>query len=305
MLGPIVQEAVRLIRAALPVNISLEFEAVAGVGAVLGDATQLQQVVMNLATNAIHAIGDDTGRIRIQLDMVTPGLAPSAAPDHAHATRMVRLRVTDTGHGMDEATISRLFEPFFTTKAVDEGTGLGLSVVHGIVLRHDGVISVESQPGDGATFTILFPAADESVEHEPPSSAEVKVAELPSAARAKRVLYLDDDEALALLVTRMLERRGYKVSAFTDQRAAIDALKAQPNEFSLFVTDYNMPGMSGIDVAREVGQLQPALPVAIVSGFIDEKLRAMAEEVGVKELIFKANVVEDFCEAVQRLLLMH
>ncbi len=306
-LVPIIEEALRLIRAGLPANIAIEFIPPKKLPAVMGDGTQLQQVVMNLAANAIHAIGDEGGKIQISLSAVTSDLVLEDLPEElreraaSQTLSLVRLCVTDSGHGMDDATIARLFEPFFTTKEVDKGTGLGLSVVHGIVDRHDGSIKVESQPGRGATFTILFPAVEDADAENAAIDNAADAASVSVDTSNHVILYLDDDEALALLVTRMLGRRGYQVEAFTRQQDALDAVAARPNDFDLFVTDYNMPGMSGLDVARAVRKIRSDLPIAVASGFVDEKLRTMAETAGVREVIFKANVVEDFCEAVQRL----
>jgi CheY-like chemotaxis protein len=219
--------------------------------------------------------------------------------------RRVRLRVSDDGAGMDSATRARIFEPFFTTKPVDEGTGLGLSVVHGIVVTHEGVIEVNSQLGKGTTFTVYLPVAapaNHASASEPQRAAGdplVRVSPLPEVRQ--HILYIDDDESLVFLIERLLERRGFRISGFTDQKEALDALRANPADFDLVVSDYNMPGLSGLDVAREVKLIRPDLPVAVASGFIDETLREQAEGAGVCELIFKANAVEDLSEAFARL----
>ena len=200
----------------------------------------------------------------------------------------MRLVVDDDGPGIDAATIERIFEPFFTTKPVGGGTGLGLSVVHGIVQAHDGVIVVDSELADGATFTIYLPAANAQ-------------ADAPWPAGGQHILYIDDDESLVYLMRRLLESRGFRISGHTDQGEALDALRADPASFDLVVTDYNMPGMSGLDVAREVRKIRADLPVAVASGFIDETLRAEADGAGVRGLLFKASAVEDFCDAFARL----
>jgi two-component system cell cycle sensor histidine kinase/response regulator CckA len=217
-----------------------------------------------------------------------------------HPGRTVRMTVRDDGRGMDAATLERIFEPFFTTKPAGEGTGLGLSVVHGIVRAHRGAIEVTSQPGKGSCFTIYLPAGDLGAGVALPE-AGMETATLPEGG-GQHILYLDDDEALVSLVKRLLERRGLRVSGYVTQDEALSALRADPGTFDLVVSDYNMPGMSGLDVAREVRAIRGDLPVAIASGFIDDALRAQAAGAGVRNLIFKANVVEDLCDAVQRLL---
>jgi CheY-like chemotaxis protein len=284
--------------------------------AVWADATQLEQVVINLASNAMHAIPSGTGLIDIRLDRVQLDESTLAAPSVNGALRklydknpgqVLRLSVTDSGSGMDSETLNRIFEPFFTTKQVDEGTGLGLSVVLGIVESHDGAVVVSSEVGKGTTFTLYLPTAAVTSIAGPlapsitgPRRAITKPTTV-TVAPSKKILYLDDDAAMVYLVARLLERRGISVVAFSDQEEALGALAASPADFGLVVTDYNMPGMSGIDVVARVKAIRPDLPVAIASGFIDETLRDRASNAGVAELIFKANVADDFCSAISRL----
>ncbi|MEP7157093.1 MAG: response regulator, partial [Betaproteobacteria bacterium] len=194
-----------------------------------------------------------------------------------------------------------IFEPFFTTREVDEGTGLGLSVVHGIVQAHEGAVVVESAPGKGATFNIYLPIADVAVAVAAPRPTPAVDVVTPLAAGGRHILYIDDDDSLVFLVKRLVERRGCRISGYTNQQEALDALRAAPGSFDLAVTDYNMPGMSGLDVARQIRMIRPDLPVAIASGFIDETLRSQAEGAGVRELIFKASAVEDLSDAFVRL----
>ncbi len=308
-LAPVVDESVRLLRATLPARLTLEAQCDASVPAVLADATQVQQVVINLATNAMQAMRDGPGRIGIRLDAVR--LDAALADEHPalramiekHAGNAVRLAVSDEGPGMDEATRARIFEPFFTTKPVGEGTGLGLSVVHGIVKDHEGAITVASQPGKGTTFTVYLPVAGAGASETQTQAASRTAAGSPARTPAggRRILYLDDDDALVFLARRLLERRGYRISGYTDQEEALAALRADPAGFDLVVTDYNMPGLSGLDVARAVRAIRADLPVAVASGFIDEALSAQAESAGVRELIFKADAAEDLCEALARL----
>ena len=304
---PVIEESVRLLRATLPGRVVVGIDADGEIPLVDADDTQIQQVTINLVNNAAQAMEGAAGRIDIRLDTVMLDAAfaeahPALRALHAaHPGRTVRLAVIDNGPGMDTATLERIFEPFFTTKPVDEGTGLGLSVVHGIVQAHEGAITVDSQPGKGATFTVYLPAAQVTTvaaATEPDSEVMAVVADTNSG---QHILYLDDDESLVFLVTRLLQRRGYRVSGFIDQREALAAIRANPPTFDLVVTDYNMPGMSGLDVAREIRTIRADLPVAVASGFIDEALHAQAGGAGVRELIFKASAVEEFCEAFVRL----
>ena len=304
-LATIVDESVRLLRTTLPARMKLEVYREAGVPAVLADATQIEQVLINLATNAMQAMKGSPGHIDIRLDtvMLDAALASSHAALHdmleKQPGRTVRLAVKDDGPGMDAATLERIFEPFFTTKPPGEGTGLGLAVVHGIVQTHEGAMTVESQPGKGTTFTLYLPVAAPQAGALAP---EASVAGIASAIQGngRHIVYLDDDESLVYLVSRLMERRGFRVSGYTEQREALDAIRAEPAGVDLLVTDYNMPGMSGLDVARAVHGIRADLPVAVASGFIDETLRAQAGGAGVRELIFKANAVEELCDAFAR-----
>lgn len=328
--GAILAETCNLMRAAMPPHAQLLHECHPDTPALLADATQLGQVLINLGTNAVHALEGRPGRVECQLDGLKghdPRLPADVAKACAEAgVDAVRLRVSDNGCGMTEAVRGRIFEPFFTTKVVGRGTGLGLPVVLGIVQVHGGAIDVESRPGKGTTFTLYFPAAPDGppiaslglgVGHtaadpvtmplRPPEGAETAPMETPTMADAPpadqpHILYLDDDDTLVFLVRRLLERRGYRVTSFTDQQLAVKAVREQPEAFQLLLTDYNMPGMSGLDVARAVLAINPKLPVAVASGYITDELQAEAKTAGVREVVFKTDAVEAFCEVVARLV---
>jgi PAS domain S-box-containing protein len=303
----IVEESVRLLRATMPAYLNIEVHCERTVPAILADTTQLQQVLINLATNAMQAMRGRPGRIVIRLDTVT--LDAAAAQTHPvlhtlhekHPGPMVRLLVSDDGPGMDAATRARIFEPFFTTKAVGEGTGLGLAVVHGIVRGHEGAIVVDSEVGKGATFTIYLPAAGAAADGLVPGRPGVATHALPDCSGGQHILYVDDEKALVSVVKRALERNRIRVSAHTDPHLALAALEFDPAAFDLVVTDYSMPGMSGLELARKIRALRADLPVVVVSGFVDEELRAKAAGAGVREVLFKATELKDLCAVVQRL----
>jgi CheY-like chemotaxis protein len=285
-------------RATLPSGIHLATtrSADAAKVQVLADPTQIHQVVINLCANAAHAIEGKPGRIDVHLECIefdAGGARPAGLPPG----RYVHLSVRDSGSGIDAATLERIFEPFYTTKPVGEGTGLGLSVVHGIMQAHEGAVSVDSRPGEGSTFHLYFPALEAAAER-PPLKLESPAS---AAGRGQHVLYVDDDESLVYMVTRMLERQGYRVSGHTWAKEALEALRADPRQFDLVVTDYNMPGMSGLDLAREIRAIRADLPVALTSGYITDELRLRADEAGVRHLIYKPNTVEELCEAVRTL----
>ncbi len=303
-LAATVEATVQLLRATLPARLSLEVSCDTDVPQVLADTAQITRVLVNLATNAMQARAEGPGRIVIRLDAVLLDAAyaethPALHAMHAkHPGRTARLAVSDDGPGMDAITLARIFEPFFTTRLGDQATGLGLPVVRGIVLAHEGAITVDSAPGKGTTFTLYLPAAEAQL--EAPSGA-APVAPAACAGGERHILYIDDDEPLVFLMQRLLGRRGFRVSGHIKQSEALEALRADPQRFCLVVTDYNMPGMSGLDVARAARAIRPDLPVVMASGFIDDELRAQAAEAGVMELIFKADAVEDLCDAFVRL----
>lgn len=287
-----VLESVRLVRATLPARTDLRVDCGVDTPAVLADATQVEQILINLCTNAIQAVQEQSrpGVVDVCLKAHTSTGTDGGLRPGVYACLSVR----DNGPGMDESTRSRIFEPFFTTKSKGKGTGLGLAVVHGIVKAHEANIDVVSAPEEGSEFRIYFPAAEMPV-------ADVRALSPNAAAglsTGKRVLYVDDEEAIIFLVTRLLERQGFRVSGYTDPRDALAAAQANPEQFDLAVTDYNMPGMSGLEVAIALREIRADLPVIMASGYITEELRKEAPAAGIRELIYKPNTVEDLCEAV-------
>ena len=297
-LPAVVEESTRLLRAALPAGLRIECRCAADTPSIVADPTQVEQVLLNLGTNAAHAMEGRSGTIEITVDGVTlDGSAAEPSP-RLRPGRYARVVVSDSGHGMDAATQRRIFEPFFTTKAAGKGTGLGLSVAHGIMRTHDGAIAVHSEPGKGSRFELYFPhVQDGAADGGTPGTVG-----LASAGRGQHILYLDDDEAQVFLIKRMLERWGYRVSAYLEQHEALDALLGSDQHFDLMVTDFNMPGISGLDVARAIRDARPDLPVVMVSGYITEELRAQAVAAGVRELIAKPHEVEELRDVVQRLV---
>ncbi|WP_372526250.1 ATP-binding protein [Piscinibacter sp.] len=299
-LRPLVQETLALMRSTLPAGVSLESALADAPLHVLADTTQLQQVLMNLCTNAWHALQGQVGRVVVGLDAIelpaeaAPQLGGLSAGDYAH------LWVSDTGCGMDFDTQARIFEPFFTTKPVGQGTGLGLSVVHGIVEAHNAAITVESAPGQGSTFHLYFPLTDSQ---DPAPTSELGALQpLDSQGGGQHVLYVDDDEVMTLLVERLLRRLGYRVTCYEDPRQAIAAVRAEPHTFDLVVSDFNMPEISGLDVAREVARVRADLPVVISSGHITEQQRTEILRAGVRNLVQKENTFEELGAVVERVL---
>ena len=288
-LRPLVEECVALLRSTLPAGVTLEASLSAEPLFVMADATQVEQVLMNLCTNAWHSLGGKPGRVDVELDGIEidaasarqlgAGLTPGA---------YARLTVEDNGRGMDAQTRARIFEPFFTTKPVGEGTGLGLAVAHGIIAAHGGVIRVQTTPGEGSTFEIYLPRSASA-------SPGGRAAPLAIAQRGQgeRVLYIDDDDVMMVMVERLLERLGYAATCMDDPAAAIEAVRAAPQRFDIVVTDLNMPALSGLDVARALHRLQPGLPVIISSGNLPDHLQGEARQAGVRALVHKQYTLEE------------
>jgi PAS domain S-box-containing protein len=302
-LPEVLHDTERLLRVTLPPAIELDMPSARGLPAVLADPTQIEQALLNLCTNAIHAIGDGRGRVQVE--------AVATRPDPRLCERLalpageyVAISVQDNGPGMDSATLQRVFEPFFTTKPVGQGTGLGLAVVHGVMQTHAGAVDVQSAPNQGSRFTLYFPVfvpcSVPAPLDERAAPTQATIASQPQGSQ--HVMYVDDDQALVFLVERLLRRRGYLVSGFNDPHAAAAALRAAPHDYHLLVTDYNMPGYSGVDLLLEVRDIRPDLPVALTSGHVTAEIEQAAQAAGARALIHKPNDVQELCDTVDRLL---
>ncbi|MDO9166001.1 MAG: ATP-binding protein [Rhodoferax sp.] len=297
-LAEVVEETVRLLKVALPPTVEMLVVIDPATPPVLADATQVGQALLNLCTNAIQAIGAQRGTVTIELGHNVRAGTGRVERRSGVRGQHVKLAVRDTGGGIDPDTLQRVFEPFFTTKPVGQGTGLGLAVVHGVMRTHLGTVDVQSTLNTGSVFTLYFPVADAAAVPATPEAPK------PKAVRGmgKHVMYVDDDEALVFLVDRALTRRGFRVSTFTDPRQAVATLRAHPRDFDLLVTDYNMPGYSGIDLLREARIIRPDLPVALASGYVTAEIEQSALTEGASALIHKPNDVDEMCETLQRLL---
>jgi nitrogen-specific signal transduction histidine kinase/CheY-like chemotaxis protein len=293
-LRPVVEEALKLLRATLPAMIRIVPTFDSAVPPVSVDVTQVHQIIMNLATNAAHAIGDGDGQLEVTVDAATIHADEIVTAD-LKVGRYARITVSDNGCGMDRATLERVFDPFFTTKPAGQGTGLGLSVVHGIVRAHSGAVTAYSQPGKGTTFRIYLPAASADVEHREASP------QTPAAGSGEHVMYIDDEESLVFLGQRVLERMGYKVSGFSDPLQALQAFTQTPQSFDVVVTDLSMPGMSGFNLARALLQLRPDVPIVLTTGYVRPEDKETARNSGIRELILKPNTVEELGRALDKL----
>ena len=294
-LQSVVQEALQLLRSTLPAMIEIRANFATNIPPVAVDPTQIHQIVMNLLTNAAHAIGQGGGLIEVSLDALSVRADFATPSGDLHEGRYARLTVSDNGCGMDQATLERIFDPFFTTKPAGQGTGLGLSAVHGIVRSYAGAVTVHSQPGTGTTFRVYLPAVEEAL-------AEAKTVQRKASwDRDEHVLYVDDEDALVLLITRMLRRLGYKVTGYTDPLQALEWFRSHPQDVDVAVADLSMPGMSGFDLARALRHVRPDLPILMTSGYLRPEDQETAARIGIRDLILKPNTVEALGETLDQL----
>ena len=294
-LPPVLGEALELLRSTLPAIIELRYRCAEQVPAIIADSSQVHQILMNLATNAAHAIGRRPGVVEIVLDAVNVDASLAQATPDLHEGSYARLSVSDNGSGMDRATLERIFDPFFTTKPVGQGTGLGLSVVDGIMKSHGGVITVYSQPGKGTAFRLYFPATQE-ISRTAPAHRSPMV-----KAHGQRVLYVDDDEALVFLAERTLSRLGYRITGCSRPREALDMFRINPHAYDVIVTDLSMPIMSGIELTREILAIRADVPVVITSGYVRPEDQEIATQLGAAALILKPNSIEELGLVFSRL----
>ncbi|RMH34746.1 MAG: response regulator, partial [Nitrospirae bacterium] len=291
---PVIEEALKLLRASFPSTITIHKD-LQPTGPVLADPTQIHQVVMNLATNAEHAMRGRTGTLSVTLadvsiDAETATLTPGLAPG-----RYAQLVIADTGCGIQPEHLPRIFDPFFTTKGVGEGTGMGLAVTHGIVTDHGGVITVKSVVGEGTTFTVYFPYTPDT-----PQDSSTRPHVLPRGEGL--VFFIDDEPAIVAAGTAMLEELGYRVRAFTSSREAVDAFRQAPDDVTLVITDQTMPECTGEQLAQELLAIRPSLPIILCTGFshtIDEE---KALKMGIRVFLQKPFLFHELAQAVQHAL---
>ncbi len=264
---------------------------------VMADPTQIHQVLMNLCANAAHAMQEDLGVLQVSLTDVR--LGPESIPPHSGLQEgpHVKLTVGDTGHGIDPSIIDRIFDPFFTTKEQGVGTGLGLSVVHGIVKSHGGAIEVESRIGKGTTFQVFFPAIEAAA--EPPHFEAAAL-----ACGRERILVVDDEPALAEATKQTLEQLGYQVEIRTNAIDALEAVRhhATGKPFDLVITDMTMPHMTGLGLTRELLKFQPNLPVLLSTGFSENMDAEKARSIGVRGFLMKPVLMRELAAMIRTVL---
>jgi PAS domain S-box-containing protein len=293
-IGPITKEVLKLLRASLPATIEIRQEIEKGLGTIKADPTQIHQVLMNLCTNAGHAMGDHGGVLEVSLNKVTLTAGESARLAEIEPGPYVRLRVRDTGQGIPSEVLKRIFDPYFTTKAPGKGTGLGLAVVHGIVKSYGGGIGVSSEVGKGSTFDIYFPW-----ENEVGALSETEKADPLLLGGGERLLFVDDEQAIVEVSREILEHLGYEVVVRTSSVEALELIKKTPDWFDLLVTDMTMPNMTGDRLAKEVLEVRPELPIILCTGFSEHISAERAKALGIREFVLKPLVIRELAQAIR------
>ncbi len=294
-LKAIVTESLKLLRASLPTNIVIRHDLPDASFVVQGNATQIHQIMINLCTNAAHAIEGTDGVLEVKLEsrMVDPAAADSLALSPGPH---VRLTVSDTGRGIDPSMRERIFDPYFTTKDPGKGTGMGLSVVHGIVKNHGGAIEVFSEPNVKTEFRVLLPVADV----EATQTSTTTKAALPTGL--ERILLVDDEEMIVDVVKQMLAKLGYEVDASTDSRAALEMFRQDPQRYDLVVTDMTMPNLTGKELAKEIKQVRPEIRIVLCSGYNENIGQADPRELGVTEFALKPIGMQQLARIIREVL---
>ena len=276
----VVAEALSLIRPTIPSSVPLQVSLAPIAGTVLGDSTQIHQVTLSLCTNAYHAVRDNGGEIEVRLEQVEIQPQEEASEAVLSPGPYARLTIKDTGCGMSPSTKDRVFEPFFTTKKQGEGTGLGLSVAYGIIQQHQGVITLETELGEGTTFRVFLPLVSEKPERAPRTAPDIQ-------AGSEKILFVDDESLLADLGKAFLETLGYQVTATTSANEALEIFRKNPDDFDLVISDQTMPEISGDRLAQEMMRVRPEIPVILCTGHSETIDADRAKELGIKELLMK------------------
>ena len=294
-IGSVVMESLKLVRASIPTIIEIHQDISAQTDAILGDATQINQILINLCTNASHAMSENGGILEVRLKNVHIHREDAAKIHDLKVGKYVRLTVRDTGHGISPCIQDRIFDPYFTTKGVGEGSGMGLAVVHGIVNAFGGAISVESNPNEGATFQIYFPS------YEGETDSVEKTSQAVPGGHG-RVLLVDDEEAIVELLSMMLERLGYSVEATTNSLEALDVFKKNPDRFDVVITDQTMPHMTGKTLAGKMFSVRSDIPVILCTGYSEMINEEQSKAIGIREYASKPLDMYELARLVQKVL---
>ncbi|MFC1823132.1 PAS domain S-box protein [Thermodesulfobacteriota bacterium] len=294
-LSLIIKESLKLLRSSIPTTIEIRQNISAESDSINADPTQINQIFLNLCTNATHAMREKGGILEVSLESVELDDKAVAQFHDLTPGRYVGLTVSDTGHGIEPGIMERIFDPYFTTKEVGEGSGMGLAVVHGIIKNHGGAISVKSEPGEGATFYVFFPISEIEAEGELET-----IESLPKGN--ERILFVDDEKAMVDAVQPMLEHLGYKVTAKTSSIEALEAFRDKQNAFDLVITDMTMPNMTGIDLTKELLKIRSDILIILCTGYSEMIDKDKAKKLGISKFSMKPLVLSEIAMAIREVL---
>jgi PAS domain S-box-containing protein len=293
-ISSLAKEVIRLLKATLPIGIEIETEFYEDLIPVLADSAQIHQIFMNICTNASHAIGEK-GILTIKANPFTFGdnskdSVPNLAPGN-----YVNVQISDTGHGIPQDLIKKIFDPFFTTKSRDEGTGMGLSVVHGIIKNHGGEITVNSEPGVGTTFNIYLPVMEDQNKKSNGSKSKIPKGD-------EHILFVDDEASLVEIGKKILGMLGYKVTGITDSVAAWEMFQKDPEQFDLVITDKSMPEMTGLELSQNIQSTNTDIPIILCTGFSEGLTIDQAKEIGIDAILHKPMIIKDIADAIRSVI---
>jgi CheY-like chemotaxis protein len=294
-ISPIIKDSLKLLRSSIPTTIEIHQNISGEPDTVRGDPTQIHQILINLCTNAAHAMGEKGGVLAVSLKNIEIDEGSGIHHHDLSPGKYIRLTVSDTGHGIEPKFLERIFDPYFTTKGVGEGSGMGLSVVHGIIKSYSGDISVSSEPGKGTTFQVFFPFIESQ------SGPEIEIGvEIPRGT--ERILFIDDEKAMVDTIQPMIERLGYKVTARTSSIEALEAFRANPDRFDLVITDFTMPNMTGMELAKELLKLRSDILIILCTGYSEHINEEKAKGNGIRAFIMKPVVLNEISNTIRKVL---
>lgn len=294
-ISAIIKESLKLLRSSIPKTVEIHQNISSESDTVLADPTQINQVLINLCTNAAHAMGEKGGVLEVGLKYIKMDEGSAIHYSSVSSGRYVRLTVSDTGPGIEPEVLKRIFDPYFTTKGVGEGSGMGLSVAHGIVKTHGGEILADSELGKGTTFQVFFPY----FEGKPKKEVEITTG---TPRGNERILFVDDEKAMVDAIQPMIERLGYKVAARTSSIEGLEAFRANTDKFDLVITDFTMPNMTGMELAKELLKLRPDIPIILCTGYSEHINEDKAKISGVRAFLMKPIVLSEIANAIRKVL---
>ena len=294
--APLIKESLKLLKSVLPATIEIKQNIESSAGTIMADPTQIHQIIMNLCTNASHAMEADGGILTVELSREEIPEQKVIGTQTLEKGSYVKLTVRDTGHGIDEAVQERIFEPFFTTKEKTEGTGMGLAVVHGILEESGGAIAVQSSLGKGTQFELFFPVIEGQ-----PCTQDSGI--LPDLKKGEgHILFVDDEEDLVEMAEKILSFLGYTVAGYTSSKEALEFFRTHADSIDLVITDQTMPGMTGLEFSKRLLEIKKGMPIILCTGYSAVVSEDTAKQAGVREFVMKPLGVHQLSDTVYKVL---